>query len=331
MYLSQHIVPVRDMHIADVLLRLRQVGTSGAPIKIDIREVVAGTYGRAIASGIAPRTADLQLAFADTPRLAGGGEYAVVINSESPDYAIAVAEIGKYDGVTGRYFTGADQMGVLRVSKDGQAWEHIKGVCAWMTVRRARFSPTQRIISIAEIDVVDATSIAPHITVSLPAAGTRVDVIITLPDGRAVETPPGVTATLPSAVTGRITLAARLTGTADDTPTLHPDGQIIIGHQAASGDYVSRAFVCGDDRRVRVRVRGYVTGPATITPKIQRANGSWLTPTLLSREDAGDGWSDYTYDAPGFSAPITRVRLDMTGTPAHRPLVQSLVALPLNL
>lgn len=331
MQILQPFIPAESGHLGSVAFRLAAIA-GGGTVGVSLYALGArGPEGNPIAATMAvaaTTTSDTVSTFADLPYLTSGEQYCIVWSL--PDgMALAVSEAGKYDPVSGRYATASSHLPDARSSADGGGWSAMRGMAAYLRLKRPRFGQHARAVDISAIDADEAISIYVDLEALYPTAVARVDLLITLPNGRQISATPGGRVDFPAAVSGRINVSAILRGGEHETPTVFPGGQIILGRRIADADYVSRAFACGDNRTLRVEQVALTTGDASSAPSYQDGAGAWRAMTLKSWEEAGDGWRALYYEAAGVSAPTTRIKLDLHGSPGHRPLVDSLVALPL--
>ena len=165
--------------------------------------------------------------------------------------------------------------------------------------------------------------------VERPAAGTDVQFLATDAQGRTYTLSEDQGLALSEKLSGNLAVSARLIGTEFASPILYPGTQLVFGTLEAAGDYLSRAIPAAATFNVSATFEALTPGTASVTVEAESgAPGSFQALSLLSGVEVGNGWVERTYQATslvGVGADrTTRVKLALSGTPAHRPFVRRL-------
>lgn len=334
----QSFTPTEGFHLAAWGFRFATIGERSEQVVVQLRDAVQGVPGRTVlAEAIIDMTgagtmSDTLATFANLPWCAPGEEKTIVWLTNDPDHAIAVAELGKFDAAAQRWVTAQPyQIGVFGSSSNNRAWTIHQEFDAYFKAYKAKMTSASRTVQLGTIAAVAVTDLIGLAGVDIPEAATAVDLIFVRPNGQQIKVAPGAVVSLPSALTEDLIVKAVLRGTNSASPILFPDPLVVLGALSATDDYVSRAFTCGNDRTVRVELRGRFPGASSVEVAIQKADLTWQVLTLASNTDVGDGWRDYAYEVESFSAVTTRARLVLNGTALNRPEVEHLVVMPLAL
>lgn len=123
-----------------------------------------------------------------------------------------------------------------------------------MTFRllRAVFDPTPITVELGTASVEKATDLMLMALADQPTAAARIEYQLALPDESRLSVAEGQPVRLAEPLTGNVTVAAKISGTAQFSPVLYPGVQLVSGATRISADYVSRAILGGKSSRVRV-------------------------------------------------------------------------------
>jgi hypothetical protein len=106
--------------------------------------------------------------------------------------------------------------------------------------------------------------------------------------------------------------------------------QLVAGKQKDTADYVSRAFPCGNNRRVLVTIAAIQPGTSSVGVQIQAGPSTWADAEPFGTiTQLGDGWQELSFTAP-CDAAETRVKIALSGSVADRPKVRELRAVVLD-
>lgn len=309
------------------------------PVTVQIRETSVGMPTRTVlAEGrIEPSaiqtTGATRIAFDLPAWLQAGVEYALVVLTDDADTSVAIAELGKWDAANGRWVTSQPyQVGVLLSSSNASTWTAHQDKDLAFRLLGVATSASARSVTVAQdVSVTDATDLLVLGAVDLPKSGCGARVRLTLDDGRVLSSVLGGTVSLDAPYSGKVQVAVDLTGMPDATPILAPGVQLVVGTLAETADYVSRAIPAKASFTARVIAEVFAPGTASVTAKAEAGSaGSYATLPAVAAEPVGDGWVEIEWRANGLQGvgadKITRVRLEISNSAAHRALVRNLRA-----
>ncbi len=303
---------------------------------MQLREAVEGKPGRTvIAEAVidmqtATTEADTEALFPTLPWCDTDVERTVVWLTNDPDHAIAVAELGKFDQFAQRWVTQQPyQVGVFGSSSNNRAWTVHQELDAYFRVRKAKFTQSTRTVTLGTIAAAAVTDILALAGFEIPSTATGIDLIFERPNGEQIKVAPGSSVSLDTALNEDLIVKAVLRGVPNASPMLFPDPLIVLGALAASNTYVSRAFECGNDRKVRAEMRARFPGSSSVAIAISDDGVDVTALPFVSVADDGDGWKKYVYELEDYSAPAIRAHVTISGSALHRPEVDHITILPL--
>ena len=306
-----------------------------APVIVQIRETQVGmptttvlTEGRLAASSIKADGNPTRVLL-DPVALEANREYALVVLTDDANHAVAVAELGKYDPRTGWVTAQPYQIGVLLSSSNGITWTAHQTQDLTFRLLGCRFSQTSKTVSLGQYSVTDLSDVMALAGVERPAAGTDVQFIVTDAQGKTYTLSEDQGLALTEKLSGNLAVSARLSGTEVSSPLLYPGTQLVFGTLAAAGDYLSRAIPAAASFNVTVIFDALTPGVSSVTPKMESGSAnSFASLNLDKGVEAGNGWVERTYKASGLSGigadQLTRLKLELAGSPQHRPFVRRL-------
>lgn len=258
--------------------------------------------------------------------LSANDEVALVLLTNDPTHAVAIATLGEFDDSRQAWVTQqAFANGVLLSSSNAETWTpHQKSDLAFKLVG-ANFTATSTTTLVATVPVTGMTDFAIRAAVTIPSASAEMHFEVELPDGSVVRCAANERVQLTDAVTGDILVRVVMTGTPEHSPILWPGAMLVWGVQRATGTYVTRAWDCGDTATVNVLLDVFVPSGSSLTAEVEDNGGGTYTalPSPTPKE-LGDGWYEYEYQLAGHTAiPQSRLKLTLNGTPAARPVVKN--------
>lgn len=267
--------------------------------------------------------------FAEPVRALANVEYSIVVMCNDATGAVAIAELGKWDGANSRWVTQQPyQVGTLLSSSNASTWTaHQDRDMAFRLLAR-RYSEASREVDLGTVAVTDATDLVILSMADNPATGADSEIKLTMPDSSVISASDGQNVRLPAAVTGNIGVKAMLRSTQKASAVLHPGTQIVAGNIALSAEYISRAIeadAAGAD--VRVIFDAEIPSGATVTVFVKGIDGgdTWQSVTQDgSAKPLGDDVYEYQYLKTAFMEASVQVKLVLTGTAAARPFVYNL-------
>ena len=306
-----------------------------APVIVQIRETQVGmptttvlTEGRLASANIRTDGNATRITL-DPVALQADREYAVVVLTDDANHAVAVAELGRFDPRSGWVTAQPYQIGVLLSSSNGITWTPHQSKDLTFRLLGCRFTQQAKTVNLGRYTVTDLTDMLVLAGVERPAAGTDVRFVATDAQGRTHTLSEDRGLTLAERISGSLALAAELAGTEQSSPMLYPGAQLVFGTLATSGVYLSRAIPAAATFTVAVTFDELTPGTSSVSVQAETgAPGSMHALTLSGGTQVGDGWVERTYRASGLvgvgADRSTRVRLELTGSAQHRPLVRNL-------
>ncbi len=306
-----------------------------APVIVQIRETQVGmptttvlTEGRLQASDIKTDGNATRITL-DPVALEANREYALVVLTDDANHAVSVAELGKYDPRTGWVTAQPYQIGVLLSSSNGITWTPHQTQDLTFRLLGCRFSQTSKTVSLGQYTVTNLSDVMALAGVERPASGTDVQFLATDAQGRIYTLSEDQGLALSEKLSGNLAVSAKLTGTETASPILYPGTQLVFGTLEAAGDYLSRAIPAAATFNVSVTFDALTPGTSSVAVQAESGTpGSFQALSLSSGVEVGNGWVERTYKATslvGVGADrTTRVKLALSGTPAHRPFVRNL-------
>lgn len=258
--------------------------------------------------------------------LQAGREYALVVLCDDALTALSIAEVGKWDTVSGRWITVQPyQVGTLLSSSNASTWTPHQDRDLAFRLLRANYTETERVIALGSVELDGATDLMMLGYADCPADEASLIYEVALPGGETLQLADGQPARLQVPVTGEAQLYARLRGNTRMAAVLTPGVQLVEGRVAAVGDYVSRAVTAGADCTVKVIFEADLPGGSAVAVEAQADGaGSWMPVPYLSAGAPSAGYREITHALEGVTAGSVRVRLTLSGTTAARPRVRNL-------
>ena len=306
----------------------------GGDVTVQIRETANGVptqnivaQGKVARSSVVVTGGGYTRIHFDAPVLLSAGvEYALVVLADESTTAVAIAETGKYDATHGQWVISQPYtVGVLLSSSNASTWTaHQDKDLAFRILKADYGSAGSSEVSLGGAAVTGATDLMLLGVPEIPSSGCAVDYILSLPDGTEMSVDCGQAVKLASAVTGTVSVRAVLTGTADMSPLVWPGAELAEGVTAASGDYCSRSIPAAGASKATVIYDAYVPSGATVVPKIKKDDGEWETLTAGATTLMDEGWVEFVWTTALSSVASAKLKIEMTGTPAARPMVANI-------
>jgi hypothetical protein len=217
-------------------------------------------------------------------------------------------------------------VGVLLSSSNATTWTPHQDKDLTFRLAGAEFSATSRTINLGSLTVSGMTDLLATAPIELPTDATRVSFRYTRSTGEVFTLSPGQALRFATSISDTMQVQALLEGTQTDSPVLYPGMLSIPGTLDTSGTYVGRQFEIGaGGSTMRVVFDAEIAGSAAVVP--QYDNNGFQELTLESVKPIGDGFAEYVYTDTGIAAlTASRLRLNLTGTAAHRPKVRNIRA-----
>ena len=333
----QSFTPTEGFHFGSYVFRFAAIGNRDEPVVVQLREAVQGEPDRTVVAEAivdmhtATTEADTEVFFPALPFCEAGVERTVVLLTNDPSHAVAVAELGKFDQFLQRFVTQQPyQVGVFGGSSNNRAWTKYQELDQYFKIRKAKFTEASRTVTLGTIAAEDVTEILALAGVEIPSTATGIDLIFERPNGQQIKVAPGTSVSLDQTLNEDLIVKAVLRGVANASPILFADPLIVLGALSSSDTYASRAFICGNDRKVRAEMRARLPGTSTATPGFSTNGVAVTNLPLISQDDDGDGWRKYIFELDDVSAPTIHAHLTVSGSALHRPEIDYLMMFPLT-
>jgi hypothetical protein len=331
--LAQSFTLENSRHITGIDLKFAVKG-GNKPVQVQIRESSNGFPTRTVLAEtviqpneIVTTNTYVRANFRFPVFLESGVEYFIVLLTDDANHAVRVAELGKYDSTAARWVTAQPYtVGVLLSSSNAITWTAHQDKDLTFRLVGANFTANEQVFNLGSVTVSSMTDLLVVAPVELPSENTEVFFRYTRTTGEAFTLAPGQALQFAAAINDTMQVQAILRGTATESPVLFPGVQSVIGSLDTSGFYQSRQFQIGaGGSTMRVVFDALVPGSSTVMPQYDK-NG-FQNMTLLSATPIGDGYVEYVYQDTGIvGLTASKVKLNLTGTAAHRPKVRNIRA-----
>lgn len=331
--LAQTFTLPANRHITSIDLRVRALGNTANPISVQIRGTENGVPTQEILADAEREATELNTTapwhrwtFGTPVYLKADTEYAIVVLTDDPIHALAIAQLGKADPSTGRWITTQPYtVGVLLSSSNASTWTPHQDMDLTFRINAAQFSATTRVLDLGTIELDGASDLAAIAPIDRPSNATNVVMRYTLANGTQIDLQPGQNIPFDGRVSGEVTAQAILTGSALESPVFFQGAQTAVGDLIESANYFTRAVTVGTSKTIKVTFEALTPGSSAVVPAYEGATaGQYTALSSPEAQPVGDGWVEYTYASPTVTQDTTRVRLVLNGTTAARPRVRKL-------
>lgn len=247
-------------------------------------------------------------------------EYCIVVMCDDGVTSLSIAELGKSDPFYGQWVMSQPyQVGVLLSSSNASTWTPHQDKDMTFRLLKADFASAPLQLALGNIAVEGATDMLVMGIAEQPAAATRVEYLLTMPDESVLTLSDMQPVRFLQPVTGQVAIAARLTSTPSAAPVLHPGTQFLAGITAQQADYISRAVPAGQNSRVQVIIDAFLPAGAGVKVSMGE-DGTWDELAFKKSSPLDEGWQELVYEG-NTDELLVRVKLDLSGTPTARPMV----------
>ena len=320
-------------HVSGVDFWLENKGASD--IRVQIREMDNGYPVASVLTEAKLKAGDLTAkswnrAIFETPAfLSAGVEYAVTILADTSDHTVGIAELGDWDSETGWVRSQAYSEGVLFSSSNASTWTPHQNADLSFKLLAANFTENSKIISLGTFDLTGVTDVMPLAEVESTNSDTYATFILKKDDTEIARMQAWQAIPFANILSGEYELLAELSGDSKHSPILGRYPQLVTGKLNIRGDYVSRAFSCGQNKRVMITTDEYKPHGSEIEIYIQTGEDLWQGVENSENTEIGDGWVRRTrFINCNLSA--TRLKIILHGSASARPLVQAISAVVLD-
>ena len=327
--LAQTFMLDKAVQLAGVDVWFTARGDSG--VRVQIRDVSNGVPTRTVlAEAVVPATGlvvtgggHTRIRFDAPVALAASTEYALVILCNDADTAVAIAEMGQFDTLHQQWVAAQPYtIGVLLSSSNASSWTAHQTRDLTFRLLEAVYAEGINTLDLGTATVTDgATDLILLALAETPTAQSRVEYELGLPSGASMTVAEEQTVRLAEALTGPLSVKARLAGDTAGSPVLWPGSQILAGTVQQTGSYYTRSIKAGGAVKAVLIYSAAIPSGASVTPEIQVDSGSWEAMTADGAVPQGDGYVEYKFTHTLADADLVKVRLTLSGTIAARPML----------
>ncbi len=311
--------------VAAVDLWFTERGTSN--VVVQIRETTVGIPNQTVLAEqvLAPEELVLEnnatrVLFKAPVMLQPETEYAIVVMCDDGVTSLSIAELGKSDPFYGQWVVSQPyQVGVLLSSSNASTWTPHQDKDMAFRLLKAEYVEEPMEIALGSIDVDGVTDLLVMGISEQPAAQTRVEYVLAMPDSSKLALSDMQPVRFVNPVTGPVAVSAKLSGSPSAAPILYPGTQLLAGVTAQQADYITRAVPAGQGSRVRVIIDTFLPAGAAVGV-LMGNEGAWVDMEFQSSAPLDGGWQELTYDANTDELEV-RVKLELSGTSIARPMI----------
>ncbi len=307
---------------------------------VQIRETSTGiptqtvlAQGRVNAATVAVDGTATTIHFERPVLLDANVEYALVLMCDDATTAVAIAELGKYDVHKDQWVTSQPYtVGVLLSSSNASTWNPHQDKDLAFRLLACGYTSNARIIDLGSVNLANVTDLMLLALAETPSAQTRVEYQITGPGGLTLNVDQGQPIRLTQPTSGLFHVSAKLSGTPELSPILHPGTTLVAGTVSNEGNYVTRLIPGGANIRVRVVVEAHLPAGSSLNVLAAAETSGNVPPVyvdvpFLSSRPIGNDWHELTYEKPSLNAPRFRNKLVFDGNTENRPRIKNLRAI----
>lgn len=332
---AQTFTLTEDRQLTSLDLKFFGKGSTGEPVLVQLVQTENGipnnevlTSGVIHADDIVTNNAWVNAAFYAPTHLRAGQEYAIVIQTDDPDHAVAVAELGGFDTFAGTYVsTQPYTVGTLLTSANASSWVTHTALDLTFRLNGAVYDTTTRTLDMGSFAVSNMSDLAAVARAYLPSEGTAIRFRYTRTTGETFELEPGIPINFQATISDTLQVQAVLAGTSKLSPVLYPGVESAIGRLDTTADYQSREFALNSTgSTLKVFLEAKLSGTAAVVVKYRDGSGTFQAMNLAGTTQVGEGWVEYAYEVAAAGLTATALRLELTGTPQFRPSARALRA-----
>lgn len=324
---AQTFAQVGGRHVGGVALRFCAIGDRTKPVAIEIRTVTEDfqpsdtVLAEAYVSMATVQTGVWTTALFDMPPYQPADTmYAFVVKTDDPNHAISGAALKQFDAsrqewVAAQPYTAGDRFD----GSNGKSWLIHPDSDLTFRVMSPVFNPTSRTVPVGTFSVTDVSDIQIVADVFLPTADCAVlfDVKV---GANTFTVAAGQTIELDDFYTGNVVVTAKLVGTAQVTPILKKDIQILTGKIRTSGTYVGLLWTMGDLVDLQGSLSVKLPAGSAVAVSVDKGDDTFATVPAVSSVPIDNGFTQVFYEKGGFAAPNGgRIKIALTGGPGARP------------
>ena len=261
--------------------------------------------------------------------LSANTEYAITFLTDTSDHTVGFAEIGDWDTSKGWVRSQAYAEGVLLSSSNASTWTAHQNADLAFRLLGAKFSSSKKTLQLGEFNLDGVTDIMPIAEVETTDTDTYITFILKQNGSEIARMQAWQAISFESALNGDYTLEAEILGNTNYSPVLGRCPQLLTGKLQNSGNYISRAFTCGQNKQIMISTSEYAPHGSNIDVYIQTGVDEWAKAEVSENTELGAGWVQRKRFIP-CDLGTTRLKIELSGTAAARPLVQAISAVVLD-
>lgn len=252
-------------------------------------------------------------------------EYAIVVLTDDSQTALAICELGKYDEIHRRYVTAqAYQVGVLLLSSNASTWTAHQEMDLTFRLLACRFTESNLEINLGTVTADQNTDLLVKSTIERVASETDVEFSLTDTNGNTNTLSEDMPVSLREELSGDVSFKVKLKGSQKHSPVLYQGVQLMLGTQAETADYVTRAIPAGTNTTVCIVYDSYTPGNSQVKVYYQQQDSTWSLIPLTEGSPIGDGEEEHTHILKNYNQATVRIKLVLEGNVLYRPYVKNL-------
>lgn len=316
--------------ISGVRWHLSEVGDTDNPIMVQLRGMSEGgqptarAFAEDIVSG-AKLTAGWKDSHFNAPVFNDQGQRrAFAWLTADADHSLSKAVQGELDQnsepVGGEPFPGGTNFD----GADNATWLAHPDRDVSMEILAAEFTQTEMEVDLTTLENITLTGLVVRAGVETPGIGTSLDFIAVEENGTRHILTPNIFKHLGKRIADQnLVIKARLRGSRTISPTLFGDIQVITDDQIDASTYIGRRMSVDANSKIRAVVRAHIPSGASVIAKVG-APDAWQGMTQDGQAvPVGNDFFEYRYTLTGFTDNELRLFLELNGSPAARPTVDS--------
>ena len=306
----------------------------GGPLRVQIRETDNGSPTATIlGEAVVPESAIVvsgngptHVVFENPIPVLGNVMYAWVVLCDDPVTALAVAEMGKFDALNQQWVKEQPYtVGTFQTSSNAANWTIHQTMDATFRAYEAVYSASaEHEIDLGDTVIPESTDLMLLALAETPTARTRMEYVLTLPDGQVMTVAEGQAIRLAAPVAGTVNVRARLMGDRSSSPILWPGAQLLAGKVSDRDDYYGRSITAVGANQGVIIYEALVPSGAAVRPLLQIDGGEWREVPQNNTTNLGDGWIQFRHTLPLDGAALLKASFELSGSAGARPRVRNI-------
>jgi hypothetical protein len=253
--------------------------------------------------------------------------FAFVVKTNDPTHAISVADRGQFDAINQKWIASQPYtVGTRFSSSNAETWTVHQDSDITFRLNCAVFNPVSKTVALGVFAVTNCSDLIMRGDIFLPTDATSVAFDVTFGSEPTVRVLPDQVLERTSFFTGNVTIKAILSGSTTLSPVVGKDLLAIFGTMQANGVYVSDAWAMGTAIKLDAVMSLKLPVGSSLLVEADPTTNVWTTLPQIAAIAIDGGYTETTFEKTPYTAPLGRLRLTLTGTPAARPTVADLRA-----